>query len=235
MILRSLLFSRDQETVALVVEVLNGLEIEVTPCSVASEAVEKLASTKFNAIIVDTADARGAVEVMWAAKSLPTCESSIGVVLATSRASIGLPSGGRSHMVLYRPLSADRLRSGIKSVLRLRREGEDARESQRAPINIPATLRGPGLVEVLAFITNLSAGGAALRAGQEVPSSSIHSIEFILPGEKDNLSTPVELVWRDVEGHVGIRFVSTTPAFTESLEKWLGAQPAVQLSSKASA
>ena len=87
-------------------------------------------------------------------------------------------------MVLYRPLSADRLRTGVKSALGLRNEGEDARESLRASIRIPATLRGAGLDQTLAFITNLSAGGAALYVGQDIPSSSIQTIEFSLPGEK---------------------------------------------------
>ena len=126
-------------------------------------------------------------------------------------------------MVLYRPLSAGRLLNGIKSALGLRSEGEDARESKRAVTNIPATLRGAGLDETLVFITNLSKGGAALNAGQSVPSSSIQSIEFSLPDMKENLSASVELVWRDVQGRIGVSFANASPAFTETLEKWLGA------------
>src|SRR6266436_7326481 len=157
MALRSLLFSRDQEIVTLVVEVLKALDIQVAHCTVAQEAVETLAATKFDAIIVDNADAPGAVAVLSAAKSLPSCEQSVGIVLAVSTASLGLAEGARSHMVLYRPLSAERLSNGIKSALGLRSNGEDARESQRASINIPATVHGAGLDEVLVFITNLSA------------------------------------------------------------------------------
>ncbi len=166
---------------------------------------------------------------------LPTCEQSIGIVLAISPSSIALADGARSHMVLYRPLSADRLRTGIKSALGLRNEGEDARESRRASIRIPATLRGAGLDETLAFITNLSAGGAALYVGQEIPSASIQTIEFSLPGEKDNLASAVELIWRDVQGRMGIRFANTSAAFSEQLEKWSAAQPEAQRASAAGA
>jgi hypothetical protein len=228
MALHSLLFSRDQEIVALVVEVLKGLDIEVTHCSLVQDAVEKLAGTNFDAIIVDNSDAPAAVEVLWAAKSLPSCEQSIGVVLAASRNSIGLADGARSHMVLYRPLSADRLRNGVKSALKLRSGDEDARESQRAPIKIPATLRGAGQDEALAFIINLSAGGAALHVGQSIPSSCIQTIEFFLPNSNENLTSPVELVWRDVHGRVGVRFAGMSAASSESLEKWLTGQPASQ-------
>lgn len=233
--LQSLLFSRDPEIIQLAGEVLKTLDIEVSQCGEASEAVRRLTATKFDAIIVDNADVIGAIAVLAAAKSLPSCEESLGIVLAVSVTSLGLAAGAQSHMVLYRPLSADRFRTGIKSLLGLRNDGEDARECQRASINIPATLRGAGLEDTLVFITSLSAGGAALQVGPSVSSSSINSIEFSLPGKDENLSASVELVWRDVEGRVGVRFKSTSATFGESLAQWLAAQPASQLSSKASA
>jgi len=226
----ALLFSRDQELISLVGDVLSTLDIDILQCSVAQEAVQKLIAKKFDAIIVDNADAPGAVAVLSAAKSLETCDKSIGIVLAVSLNSIGLAEGARSHMVLYRPLSADRLRNGIKSALGLRNEGDEARDSQRAAINIPATLRGAGLDETLAFITNLGAGGAALSVGQSIPSSSIHTIEFSLPNGTDDLTATVELVWRDVQGRMGVRFSNTSPTFDEILEKWLAAQPSAQAS-----
>ncbi len=235
MALHALLFSRDQEIIDLASEVLKTLDIEVAQSSTVPDAVQRLTSNKFDAIIVDNADARGAVAILSAAKSLPSCERSIGIVLAISRSSIGLADGARSHMVLYRPLSADRLRTGVKSALGLRNEGEDARETPRASIHIPATLRGAGLDETLAFITNLSAGGAALYVGQEIPSSSIQTIEFSLPGQKDNLATAVELVWRDVEGRMGIRFENASGHFIENLEKWSAAQRETPRASKAGA
>jgi hypothetical protein len=233
--LRSLLFSRDQELINLVGEVLKTLDIDVSQCSGAQEAVQKLSSTKFDAIIVDNADAPGAVTVLSAAQSLPSCEHSIGIVLAVSPSSIGLAQGARSHMVVYRPLSVDRLRNGIKSALGLRNADEDARESERASTNIPATLRGAGLEGTLAFITNISAGGAALNAGHSISSSSIQSLEFCLPETNENLATSVELVWRDVQGRIGIRFAEMSPTFSEALQKWLAAHPESQRASKASA
>ena len=214
--LRSLLFSRDQELINLVGEVLKTFDIDVSHCSVAQEAVQNLTSAKFDAIIVDNADAPGAVTVLSAAQSLPSCEQSIGIVLAMSPSSIGLAEGARSHMVVYRPLSVERLSNAIKSALGLRNEDEDARESERASTNIPATLRGAGLEGTLAFITNISAGGAALNVGHVIPSSSIQTLEFCLPDTNENLSMSVELVWRDVQGRIGIRFADMSPPLARS-------------------
>jgi PilZ domain len=233
--LRSLLFSRDQELINLVGEVLKTLNIEVSQCSVAQQAVQSLTSTRFDAIIVDNADAPGAVAVLSAAKSLPSCERSIGIVLAVSASSIGLAEGARSHMVVYRPLSANRLLNGIKAALGLSNDGDDAREFERTSVNIPATVRGAGLEETLAFITNVGAGGAALNIGRSVPSSSVQTIEFLLPGTRANLKTSVELVWRDVQGHMGLRFTGMSTSFSEGLQEWLTAQPDFPASTKAGA
>ncbi len=221
MSLSALLLSRDPEIVRLTGEVLKELDIELTPCSEGQEALRLIAETAFDAILVDNANASGAVAVLSAANSLPSCQQSVGIVLAASLASLGLAQGARSHMVLYRPLSAERLRNGVKSALRLRGEGEDLRESQRTPIEIAATLRGAGLEDTLVFITNLSAGGAALQVGRSVPSSSIHSIEFTLPDSHQSISSGVELVWRDVQGGMGVRFSGLQAESSRLLEEWL--------------
>jgi PilZ domain len=226
--MHSLLFSRDRELISLVGAVLKTLNINVSRCSAALEAVQNLTHTKFDVIIVDNADAPGAVAVLSAAKSLPSCQQSIGVVLAISPSSIGLAEGSRSHMVVYRPLSADRLSTGIQSALGLRNEREDARESERTSTNIPATLRGAALEGSLAFITNIGAGGASLNVGHSIPSSSIQTIEFSLPGTHENFTTSVELVWRDVQGRVGLRFTNMSAILGEGLQKWLAAHPESQ-------
>jgi hypothetical protein len=69
----ALLFSCDQELISLVGDVLRTLDIDVLQCSMAQEAVQNLIATKFDAIIVDNADAPGAVAVLSAAKSLAGC------------------------------------------------------------------------------------------------------------------------------------------------------------------
>jgi hypothetical protein len=235
--LRSLLFSRDPDVISLVTQAQESLNIDVYQCSVAQEAVQTLTRERFDVIMVDNADASGAVAVLSAAKDLPSCEQSIGIVLATSPSSIGLAEGARSHMVIYRPLSLDRLRNGIKSALGLRNvgSGEEERESERASASIPATLRGVGLEGTLAFITNISAGGAALSVGQFIPPSCIQTIEFSLPDTNENLSVCIELVWRDVQGRMGVRFAGMSTEATKSLQAWLDAHPVLQRTSQASA
>ena len=87
----------------------------------------------------------------------------------------------------------------------------------------------------MAFIANVGAGGAALNIGRSVPSSSVQTIEFLLPGTRENLKTYVELVWRDVQGHMGLRFTGMSTSFSEGLQEWLTAQSDFPASSKAGA
>jgi len=77
--LHSLLFSRDEEIISLVGEILkNG----VSQCGVAPDAVRKLASAKFVAIIMDNADAPGCGGCFVGGEE--SCDKSIGIVLAVS-------------------------------------------------------------------------------------------------------------------------------------------------------
>lgn len=72
--MHSLLFSPDQELIDLEGEVLKTFIIDVSDCSAAQEAAQRLTGAKFDAILVDHADAPGAVAVL-AAKSLPLANS----------------------------------------------------------------------------------------------------------------------------------------------------------------
>ena len=99
MALHSLLFSRDQAIIDLAGEVLKASEFEVSQCADATEAIQRLTDTKFDLIIVDNANAASAIG-QYAAKSLPSCEQSVGIVLAVSTASLGLAEGARCHMVV---------------------------------------------------------------------------------------------------------------------------------------
>jgi hypothetical protein len=92
MALRSLLFSRDLEMISLAGEVLKTLDLEVSQCREAQEAVRRLTETKFDAIVVVT-PTRGGVGVLSAARSMPSCEASVGIALAVSASSLGLAEG----------------------------------------------------------------------------------------------------------------------------------------------
>jgi hypothetical protein len=234
MSLRALLFSRDEQIVHLVNTVLQDLAIHVTHSQDAQDAVRQLTDGHFDAILVDDADASKAIRVLAAAKTLPSCQESVGIVLASSTTSLGLAEDARSSLVLYRPLSADRLRNGVKSVLKLR-SGEDERRSHRVPVRIPATLHCVGAEEVLVFLANLSKGGAAFMVGRSVPPHSIQEIEFELPDTKAAIKASLEVVWRDAEGRMGVHFAQMEPSQAESLEKWLAVHPASQQANAANA
>ena len=115
-------------------------------------------------------------------------------------------------MVLYRPLSADRLRNGIKSALGLRNEGEDARESGAHP---SASRRLSGArAWIRPWLSLPISAPAAPPCMWDARTFSLHSNHRVFPaGEKDNLAAAVELIWRDVQGRMGIRFANMSQAF----------------------
>ena len=91
--------------------------------------MQRLKATRFDTIIVDNADASGAVMVLAAAKTLHPAKNP-SVLCWQCHVTARITQGARSHMVLYCPLSAGRLLMAEVGAS-LRSEGEDARESHR--------------------------------------------------------------------------------------------------------
>ncbi len=61
-------------------------------------------------------------------------------------------------------------------------------------------------------------------------SATIKSLKlsFALPGQETTITTVAELVWKNAWGNLGIAFVNTDPAFSQSVSKWMSAHPAAK-------
>lgn len=64
--------------------------------------------------------------------------------------------------------------------------------------------------------------------GQLISPFCIQRIEFSLPDANENLSASVELVWRDVQRRMGVRFAGKPPEANKTLQAWVEAYPAWQ-------
>ena len=69
---------------------------------------------------------------------------------------------------------------------------------------ISATPRGVGLGDTGFHRTNISAVVRAERPHRPSLPPPLHTVEFCLPDTKENFTTSVEPVWRDVQGRMAI-------------------------------
>jgi len=56
----------------------------------------------------------------------------------------------------------------------------------------------------------LGEGGAALRVRESVPTMGALALEFVLPNKTNVITTSAEVVWPDVKGGLGVRFLRTS-------------------------
>src|SRR5208337_1341273 len=116
MSLKSLLLSSDEKTVRVLRRVLSDLEIDVECSCLADDAIRRITRQRFEAIIVDGADAEQASGVLRAAKAAPVNKRALGIVLV--EASVGLKGGFEmgGHFVLHKPLTVERAKASFRAV-----------------------------------------------------------------------------------------------------------------------
>jgi len=91
----------------------------------------------------------------------------------------------------------------------------------RAKVNIPVSLRNAAGKELQAQAVNLSVGGMGLDAvGDPAGFSGVLDVSFLLPDTEFVMQVKGRLVWADVGGRAGLRFVVVEPALYEKLQHW---------------
>ena len=197
--------------------------IEVESCSEPQAALQSLTNQRFEAIVVDAEDRAGAMLVLDNLKTLPSCKNSLRIVLADRQTALAAAFSAGTHLVIYKPISADRLRSSLRALCNLigRRH---PRESDRVRLKAPAIVRIGDNNHVQASILDISQGGVALSAQQTIPIAKIVGLEFALPGRTGMIATSAEVLWNDVRGRMGTQFVTMEPQSRKLLCEWLSAQ-----------
>jgi two-component system, NtrC family, response regulator AtoC len=91
----------------------------------------------------------------------------------------------------------------------------------RAKVTIPVTLRSANGKELLAQAVNLSTGGMGLDGVSDPAGfSGLVDVSFLLPDSETVMQAKGRLVWADVGGRAGLRFVVIEPALFETLQHW---------------
>ena len=234
MAFRSLLLCEDEPTARLVGRVFRDLGVDMEHVTEGDIAAEKIKQGSFDAVVVDDANPTGAALVLEAARTLTSSKKCLGIVLAHSQTSLGVAFGAGTHLVIYKPIAVERVRSGLTAVRNLMGR-KHRRQSPRVRVEIEATLSREGKAERRAIIIDLSEGGAALRIDGTLAASEPISLACVLPGTQNPLSAKAEIVWRDSQGWLGVRFVDLSKEAQQLLREWVNSnsRPRNQISTQA--
>jgi hypothetical protein len=219
--LRSLLFSGDAQTASLLARAFKDLEVEFTHCAELARALSEIQAHRYDAILIDDA-VEGALAFLDELTARPGSGKSLRIVLAG-----GQPLESRlkdcTHVVLYKPLTPERARTGLRAVRNLMSR-ERRRGTERVSAIFPAWIspRHARGASRQVLIADLSASGAAIHCvPEDLPGTSLVNLEFNLPGSPDPIHATAELVWQEKEGSAGFRFVDMPSSERRRLTDWV--------------
>jgi DNA-binding response OmpR family regulator len=104
------------ETVALAVRACRELGVELHHCSTAKAAMEEFSLQRFHGVIVDDQDGHNAALLLKDLRASANGKKSVIVALAKEDAVLDAVFGAGTHLVIYKPLTHDELRSGLRAI-----------------------------------------------------------------------------------------------------------------------
>ena len=223
--LRSLLVSRDAKTAHIIGRVFKDLEVEFEHCSEPSIALVNLTQNRYDAIVLDD-HIEEAPAMLEKLIHLPSCSKAVRIVLAEPVSALHAVFKTGTQVILYKPLSAERVKHGLRAVRNLM-----ARDRRRGATRVSTMLSGrisPRQARNASkqiLVADLSDSGAAIRCEEgDVPASGNLNLEFTLPGNPEIIHATAELVWRDDDGAAGVRFLDMPSYSRKRLAQWLREQ-----------
>ena len=219
--LRSLLLSHDDNTVRVITRGFNDLEVELEHCSESEHFLLRALETRYDAIVLDD-HVDGAHLALEKLVGFATCSKSVRIVLAEHKAAMPAIFKTGTQIVLYKPLSSERVRQGLRAVRNLM--ARERRGGKRVPAMIPARMspRHARLAGTQVLLAVISDSGAALRyENGDLPVSNTLHLEFALPGYPDRIHCVAEVVWQDYHGSGGVRFVDMPTVARQKLMEWM--------------
>jgi PilZ domain len=226
--LHSLLLSNDRNTVRVVGRVFKDLDVDMDQCGEIVAALSQAIERHYDAIIIDDAMEEPEL-VLEKLMALPSCSTSVRIVLAEPAVPLHASVRANTQVIIYKPLSPDRVRHGLRAVRNLmtreRRRGTGRVPTTLAARMSPAHARGAGR-QIL--ITDLSETGAAIRCDLDhLPASGAVNLDFGLAGEPEIIHATAELVWQDNKERAGLRFLDMPSQARKQLAKWLKEHPSL--------
>jgi ActR/RegA family two-component response regulator len=228
--LRSILLSHDENTARIFARVFKDLEVDLEHFCEAEKALAHVSKHRYDAIVVDD-QVEQAAKVLGTIIELATCNKSVRIALVDPSAAVDAVFKTGTQVVLYKPLSPERVRHGLRAVRNLmardRRRGASRVVTMLQARVSPRQARGAAK---RVLIADISDSGAAIRSeAGDVPTSGALNLEFELSGTHgESIHTTAELVWQDEDGSAGVRFLDMPSYDRRRLMQWLKEQALVK-------
>jgi CheY-like chemotaxis protein len=225
----ALLMCRDHQSLRMLAMALDELDIEQEICLSAPAAMEKLATSQFSAVVLDS-DLPASAQVARMARLAPPQRRPVvfGMIGALTGIASAFQAG--ANFVLYKPLRHEQVMRSLRAGRGFMRP--DRRNAVRQKLEALVYLQF-GIAALPAIVLDVTEKGLSLQAAEPLPSLAEIPFRFVLPGTPHLVDGSGEMIWADENGRVGMLFTEITAASKRHLKEWLAKRASKRRSSHA--
>src|SRR5271165_1535181 len=224
MTLLALLISTDDSAAEILGRVLPASGIAVERFSDLASAMARLQQQRFDALVLDYEDAPAAAEIFEEGRRLNSGSAPVTVALVAERAQARDILSGGAHFVLYKTLSEESARAGLRAVSALL--NRERRRAYRVPVQAPVELSLPDTRKAEGILLDLSETGMDdLTAEPQVPGALIN-FRFALPDGSLEIEAHGQVAWAKPNGQTGVHFLDLEESIKTQMRTWLQAAAA---------
>lgn len=224
LVLRALLLTHEETTIAGFSAVCNELGIEADARVNDQEVGQHLNNNKYAAVVVDFDVPEAAEQYLPTLQESRLNKNSVVVAVAANAKNLERALHCRAHFVLKRPIQEVDIRRTLRAAYDFMLT--DRRRQFRCSTILPVRLRlvrSGGTFEC--STVNISAKGVAIYSSMRLRPTESVDLEIVLPDGFVVLASGI-VVWDDGLGKSGINFQVRTPEIRQKLDTWLNAQAA---------
>jgi len=221
---QSLVVSSDPEFLLALRPLLNEMGMGVEVCANGNGAFRTIRDRKFDTVIVDCDADDSGLDLLSTLRREQANQKTVAVGITSDYGSMKNVFDSGATFVLSKPLPVE----DARRILRISKGvlTRAVRRFLRLPVENLATVTIGDHVE--AIILNVSQGGLAIHAPQDlIPGQMIYT-SFLLPDTFDLIETMAQVMWAEPGGRAGVEFRALTTESQAMLYKWIKARAKAQ-------
>ena len=217
--LKALLLCRIPESVGIVSHLFREVGVETQTCESESQALARLTSSKFEALVVDYDEIANWPEVVKKIRAVRPIQDLPLFAIASEGPAKAAASNLGNTLVIERPL----VLADIRTLLR-NGYGRMVRSSQtyfRMNVGIPVYLARRSGVVLECSTLNISQNGMAVMTPVALDIGEVLSLMFSIPQKDVVVSAEGTVIWDNGKGKAGIRFECSSAHAQARFFEWL--------------
>jgi DNA-binding response OmpR family regulator len=226
MTLLALLVSTDDSASEILGRVLPAQGIVMERFSDLATAIDRLQQQRFDALVVDFDDPDAAGQVLDEARRLNSGDAAVTVALVAEPAKARAILSNGAHFVLYKPLSDERAKAGLRAVAALLKR--ERRRSYRVPVQAPVEITLPDTRKAEGILLDLSETGMDVLTAEPQAPGALLNFRFQLPDGSLDVEAHGQVAWANPNGQTGVHFLDLDESMKSQLKDWLHAAAVTQ-------